>query len=379
MKIVFTGGGSGGHFYPIIAIAEAVHDVIRERHILEPKLYYFAPDAFDAEALFENRITYVRIPAGKWRRYFSLKNPFDILVTLGGSLIAVLRLFSIYPDVVISKGGFGSVPTVIAARILGIPIIIHESDAKPGRANLFAAKFATRIAVSYESAIPYFGEKAKAKATKTGAPVRRELMMIETEGARQELGLDPAVPTILVLGGSLGAMNVNEAILSVLPELVGMANIIHQTGKSHIKEVEGRAAVALRGNPLSNRYHPFAYLSVLALRRSAGTAALIISRAGSGAIAEIAAWRRPAILVPIPESVSHDQRMNAYAYAHTGAAVVIEEGNMTPTVIASEIRRILNDEELRKSMAEKGAAFASPEAARIIADEAVAIGLSHEQ
>lgn len=379
MKIVFTTGGTGGHFYPVIAIAEAVHEVVRERRLLQPKLYYFAPEPFDAEALFENRITFVRVPAGKWRRYFSLRNPLDMLVTLSGCIIAVFRLFSIYPDVVISKGGFGSIPTVIAARLLGIPIIIHESDAKPGRANLFASKFATRIAVSYESAIPYFGEKARTKTAKTGAPIRRELMTVEEDGARQELGLDPTVPTVLVLGGSLGAMNVNEAILSVLPELVQMANVIHQTGKTHIKEVENRAAVALRGNALSARYHAFPYLSVLALRRSAGAAALIISRAGSGAIAEIAAWRRPAILIPIPESVAHDQRMNAYAYAHTGAAVVIEEANMTPAVIVSEIRRLLNDEELRKSMSEKGSAFASAEAARIIATEAIEIGLSHEQ
>ncbi len=379
MKIAFTGGGTGGHFYPIIAIAEAVHDAVREKHLLEPQLYYFAPEPFDAEALFENRISYVRVPAGKWRRYVSLLNITDIFVSLSGCFIALLRLFMLYPDVIISKGGFGSVPTVLAARVLGIPIIIHESDAKPGRANLLAAKFATRIAVSFESAIPYFGEKARSKATKTGAPIRRELMQLETEGARQELGLDPAAPTVLVLGGSLGSLAVNEAILSVLPELVAVANIIHQTGKPHIHEVEGRAAIALRDNPLSLRYHPFAYLNALAMRRAAGTADLIISRAGAGAIAEIAAWKRPAILVPIPESISHDQRMNAYAYAHTGAAVVIEEANMTPHVIASEIKRLLADATLRAQMAEKGAVFASPEAARLIADEAIAIGLSHEK
>ena len=148
MTIAFTGGGSGGHFYPIIAIAEALGDLVREERVLEPKLYYLAPTPYDERALFENRIVYIHIAAGKMRRYFSLQNVTDAFVTLAGTLHAAWTLFRLYPDVVVSKGGYGSVPTVLAARILGIPVIIHESDAKPGRANLFAARFAKKIAIS---------------------------------------------------------------------------------------------------------------------------------------------------------------------------------------------------------------------------------------
>src|SRR3989344_360101 len=134
MTIAFTGGGSGGHFYPLIAIAEALKDLVRERHLIEPDLYYLAPNPFDEKALFENRIAHVRIPAGKMRRYASILNITDVFVTLVGIVSATLTLFCIYPDVVESKGGYASVPVVLAARLLRIPVIIHESDAKPGRA-----------------------------------------------------------------------------------------------------------------------------------------------------------------------------------------------------------------------------------------------------
>jgi UDP-N-acetylglucosamine--N-acetylmuramyl-(pentapeptide) pyrophosphoryl-undecaprenol N-acetylglucosamine transferase len=156
MTIVFTGGGSGGHFYPIIAIAEALQDLVREKHLVEPKLYYMAPTSFDEKALFENGIIFISTPAGKVRRYASIRNFTDSFITIVGTISALFTLFRLYPDVVMSKGGYASVPTTLAARILGIPVIIHESDAKPGRANLLASKWAVRIAISFESAAKFF-------------------------------------------------------------------------------------------------------------------------------------------------------------------------------------------------------------------------------
>src|SRR3989344_7421824 len=172
MKVVFTGGGTGGHFYPAIAMAEAVRDIARERRLIDPRLYYLAPTPFDEDALFENSIVFVRIPAGKMRRYRSFRNITDSLVTGTGFLMALSALFLIFPDVVVSKGGYGSGPTVLAARVLGIPIIIHESDAKPGRANLLAAPFASRIAIAFPSAAAYFPKSARGKITQTGIPIR---------------------------------------------------------------------------------------------------------------------------------------------------------------------------------------------------------------
>ncbi len=378
MTIAFTGGGTGGHFYPIIAIAEAISDLVREERLLEPALYYLAPDQFDEQALFDNGITFIKIPAGKMRRYSSFQNFTDLFVTIGGVFAALVTLFRLYPDVVVSKGGYGSVPTTIAARILRIPVIIHESDSKPGRANLLAAKWAVKIAVSFESAAQYFPEKVQKKVARTGVPVRKALARLETEGARQYLGLEPGIPTVLILGGSQGAQRINETVLSALLELVNVANVIHQTGAAHIKNVEAVAKIVLAKSPSASRYHPIGYLSEVSLQRAAGVADVIVSRAGAGSIAEISLWKKPAILIPIPEEVSHDQRMNAYAYAKTGAAVVIEEGNLSAHLLVSEAKRIVSDPDVGRRMAEGATAFTDPDAARVLAREVLAIAVAHD-
>lgn len=378
MTIVFTGGGTGGHFYPIIAIAEAIKDIVHEERLVAPSLYYLASAPFDQKALFANNIAYIRIPAGKIRRYASIQNITDIFVTIAGILSAIITLFRLYPDVVVSKGGYDSVPTVLAARLLRIPVIIHESDAKPGRANLLAAKFATKIAVSFESAVKYFPKKVQSKIARTGIPIRKALMRVETEGAVQYLGLEKDLPTVLILGGSQGSSKINETVLSSLQDLVSFANVIHQTGQMHFKNVQAIAQVILVKEPSASRYHPVNYLSEMSLQRAAGIANIVVSRAGASSIAEIGLWKKPAIIVPIPESVSHDQRTNAYAYARTGAAIVIDEENLTPHLLVSEIRRIINDPELCKSMGNGAAKFTDPDAARILAREVLTIALSHE-
>jgi len=378
MKIVFTGGGTGGHFYPLIAVAEALHDIAREKHLLEPKLYFFAPDAFDQIALFENSITFVRIPAGKMRRYHSFRNVTDLFVSLAGLLAALGTLFRIYPDVVVSKGGYASVPTVTAARFLRIPVVIHESDAKPGRANLYASTFAAKIAIAFEGAAVFFPKKVQNKIARTGIPIRKALMRTELEGARQYLGLEQDLPTVVILTGSSGAVRINDTVLSALPTLVSFANVIHQTGQVNFSDVESVSKVVLGSGPHASRYHPIGYLNEISLQRVAGVADVIISRAGATAIAEIGLWKKPAILIPIPESISHDQRTNAYAYARTGAAVVLEEGNLTPHVLASEAQRILSDKALAENMSKSAAGFTDPDAARILATAVLSIALSHE-
>jgi len=378
MTIAFTGGGTGGHFYPIIAIAEALQDIVREEHLIQPKLYYLAPSQFDEKALFDNGITYVNIPAGKVRRYFSIKNIADLFVTLHGTIQAISNLYNLYPDVVVSKGGYGSVPTLIAARILGIPVIIHESDAKPGRANLMAANFAKKIAISFESAAQYFPKRVQNKIARTGIPIRKALMRIELQGAQQYLGLEKDVPTLLIIGGSQGSIKINDAIISSLVELVSFANVIHQTGQTNFKTVQEVAKVVLANSPHVARYHPFNYLSEVSLQRVAGVADLVVSRAGANSIAEIGLWKKPAVLIPIPESISHDQRTNAYAYARTGAAIVIEEENLTPHLLVAEVKRIITDPEMMKKMSASAEGFTDPDAARILAREVLATALSHE-
>lgn len=376
MKIVFTGGGSGGHFYPIIAVAEAVREVTAKRKLLEPKLYYLSDDPFDERTLFETGIEFHKTNAGKIRRYFSVLNFFDLFKTALGVIRATLLLYSIYPDVVFSKGAYASFPTLFAARLLRIPVVIHESDASPGRANLWAARFARNIGISYPEAASYF---PKDKTALVGNPIRKEIREPSYEGAREFLNLEEGAPVILFLGGSLGAMHLNEILLEALPKLVEKYQIIHQTGEKHYTEISSTADVILESNPLKQRYKAFNYLNSLAMRMASGAATLAVSRAGSGAIFEFATWGLPAILVPIPSEISHDQHKNAFSYARDGAAIVIEENNLTPNLLVSEIDRLNSHPDIRESMSAAAKKFARPDAAEKIAELLLSITVSHEE
>jgi len=354
-----------------------VQKIATEQRLIAPSLYYIAPTPYDQQALFENNIQYIACPAGKVRRYFSVMNFTDVFVTVSGVIRAFFILLKIYPDVVFSKGGFASVPTVLAAHLLRIPIIIHESDSKPGKANLLAAKYAYRIAVTFDSSIALFPPKTQKNIARTGIPIRAALATPLPQGAAQELRLDPSVPTIFILGGSSGSKKINDVVLEGLPELVELANIIHQTGKDLFNETESTAKVILGQSTHADRYHVFPFLDHEAMRQAAGASSLVISRAGATSITEISLWHKPSILIPIPESVSHDQRTNAYAYAHTGAAEVLEEHNMTHHLLVSEAKRILSDQNAWQTMANKSMTFANADAAALIALELIRIGESH--
>ncbi len=379
MKILFTGGGTGGHFYPIIAIAEEVKRLATAEKLVEPELLFMSDAPYNSQALFENNIKFVPVSAGKLRRDKSplsfLKNFIDLFKTLFGSISAFFKIFAIYPDVVMGKGGYASFPALFAARILRIPVIIHESDSHPGRVSLWAGKFATRIALSYPEAAKYF---PPARTAVTGNPLRQEIMTPVNVGAREFLRLEKELPVIFVIGGSLGSMKINNVILDVLPQLIEKYQIIHQVGKNNFTEINKRATFLLENNPKANRYRIFDYLNSSALRMTAGVASLVITRAGS-ALFEIANWGLPAIVIPIPEEISHDQRVNAFTYARSGGAVVIEEKNLTPSIILSEVDRIMFDSNLRNEMIKGAKSFARHEAAELIAQEILKIALRHEE
>jgi UDP-N-acetylglucosamine--N-acetylmuramyl-(pentapeptide) pyrophosphoryl-undecaprenol N-acetylglucosamine transferase len=386
MKILFTGGGTGGHFYPIIAIAEAVHKEAKEKKVLSPELFYMAPTKYNPRALFDNDMTFVQVPAGKVRRYFSLLNILDAFTTAYGIIVATLKMFNIYPDVVFGKGGYASFPPLVAARFLRIPVIIHESDSKPGRVNAWAAKFARRIAISYPDAAEYFekilGPKGvidkdgKPKIAFTGNPIREELIMPMSTGAHDYLKLDEKVPVIFIIGGSQGSVMINDTVLEALGDLVGKYQIVHQTGKKNFTEVKQTAGVILKENPHASRYHPMEYLDVLAMRMAAGAADVIISRAGSS-IFEIASWAKPSIIIPLSEEVSHDQTKNAFSYARSGAAAVIEERNLSAHILSAEIDRIINSPTQQEKMKIAAQNFARRDSAHKIAQVILEIALEH--
>lgn len=375
MKILLTGGGSGGHFYPIIAVAEEINRIAKEEKLIPPQLFFMSDSPYDNGALIENNITFLRSRAGKMRKYFSILNFFDLIKTSIGIISALIKTYRIYPDVIFSKGAYASFPVLVASRILRIPVIIHESDSAPGRVNKWAGKFAEKIAISYPDAVKFFDPKRTAFV---GNPIRKEIMNPITNGAHEFLKLEIGLPVILVLGGSLGAQLINDAIIDALPNLVQNYQIIHQTGKNNIKEVMKMADIVLAENLKKDRYKPFDYLNNLAMSMSAGVADLVISRAGS-TIFEIAAWGIPSIIIPITNSVSNHQKNNAYSYARSGAAVVIEELNLNSHIIISEINRIIRNKNESDKMRRSAKEFAKIDAAEKIAREIIRIGLEHER
>jgi UDP-N-acetylglucosamine--N-acetylmuramyl-(pentapeptide) pyrophosphoryl-undecaprenol N-acetylglucosamine transferase len=377
MRIVFTGGGSGGHFYPIVAVAEAVRDLVKERKLLEPELYFFGPNVYDERALYDNDVRFIQTPAGKMRRYFSLLNITDSFKTLFGILKTIWVMYQLYPDVIFSKGGFGAAPTLVAARLLHIPVMVHDSDAVPGRATVYASAFAQKIAISYDSAAEYFPEAVRARIALTGNPIRREVITPAKDGMHEFLGLESTVPVLLILGGSQGAEKINDTILEALPDLVQHYQVIHQTGEVNFKSVSETAQVVLGKNEKRYRYKPYAYLSSLALKMAAGAADVVVSRAGSGGIFEIASWGVASIIIPLPTAAQDHQRFNAFAYARSGACVVLEQENLAPHILVSEIDRLFTNPKARNDMAEAAKVFAKPDAARVLADGLLAIGLEH--
>jgi UDP-N-acetylglucosamine--N-acetylmuramyl-(pentapeptide) pyrophosphoryl-undecaprenol N-acetylglucosamine transferase len=375
MKIAFTGAG-GGHFYPLIAVAQEIDALVREYNLVRPELYYISNAPYDEEALRECGIKYHHVAAGKVRTYFSLKNGSDFMKTLVGFPSALTLLYTLYPDVIFSKGGYTSVPVLMAARVLGIPVFIHDSDAVPGRANLWAGKFADRIGISYPEAIEYF--KHKDRVAYVGNPVRTQLRMSADKSGYEHFNFNPAIPTLLILGGSQGAEAINTVVLETLGDLLPRCQIIHQVGKEKFEEHQAMVELQFKNHPNLDRYKVYPFLNPGELKNAAGAAHLVISRAGSGAIFEIACWKKPAILIPIPEHVSRDQRENAYAYARHGGALVIEQANFTPHVLLSELTRIFGDQDAQAKMRAGAEAFAKPEAARLIAEELLKMILKHE-
>ena len=374
MKILLTGASSGGHFYPIIAVAQELNRQIKDNKLFKVDLFYMSTNPYNSGLLFENGITFKKNPAGKLRRYFSIWNFTDLFKTGFGVCKALWEVFGIFPDVVFGKGGYGSFPALWAARFLGIPVVIHESDSAPGKVNQWAGKFAKRIAVSYPETASYF---PKEKVALTGNPVRQEIQSPQSNNAHEFFNLNKSIPTILVLGGSQGSEIINNAVMDALGMLVGQYQIIHQTGNANFETVKTTADVVLLDNPKRDNYKVFGYLDTLQMRVAAGAADLVISRAGS-TIFEIAAWGKPALIIPITDSNEDHQRKNAFSYARSGAAFVIEEKNLSTNIILSEIKRVFEVSGQKEKMAQAARAFFKRDAAEKIAKEILSIALAHE-
>jgi UDP-N-acetylglucosamine--N-acetylmuramyl-(pentapeptide) pyrophosphoryl-undecaprenol N-acetylglucosamine transferase len=368
MRIAFVGGGTGGHFYPLIATAESV---LLQNPTAE--LLYIGPTSFNEDELKANRIRHVYCPAGKMRRYFSFANFFDIFKTGAGVFVALYQLFIWYPDVLFSKGGYTSVPVLLAARFYRIPVVIHESDSKPGRASLLAKNFARYIGIAFTEVAEYFPVD---KTALVGIPIRKVITTIDNDPFTK-LNIPNDTPLIFVTGGSLGADRINALILKSLTRLLPQYRIFHQTG-TELEQTVIQTAQSLVSDPaLLSRYYVKGTVSASTVAALLDASSLVITRAGSTSLFEIALHGKPSIVIPIPEEISHDQRTNAYAYARTGAASVLEEGNLTENLLTAEIQSIMGDPDRYQHMSASARVFARPEAAQLVASALISIGVEH--
>lgn len=369
IRIVLTGGGTGGHLFPLVAVARKINELSKTQGLGEPEIYYLGPGIFLESSLAREEMNfhYSILVTGKLRRYFSFQNFIDFFRIIFGFIQTLWKLWQIMPDVIFSKGGYGSISVVLVGWIYRIPVIVHESDSVPGLTNTLLSHFATLVAIAFKDAVKYFPAK---KTYYTGESIRDAFFESPNpEIERAMLRLATKKPVIFVIGGSQGAERINDIILDILPGLLDIAETIHQTGDANYNSVFREAKAVLNG--LSGEsvasYHPINFLVEPEYVAACHTADLIISRAGAGSIFEIAATGKASILIPITDSARDHQRRNAYIFADEGRAEVIEEANLTPQLLLSVIRSILNNPSKRKIMEEKSRQFATPDASRLIA------------
>lgn len=367
MKIVLTGAG-GGHFYPLMAVAERVRKEVFIQKLAQPEMYFFSDKPYNEELLFSSGIIFKQIPAGKLRLYPSFQNVLDIFKTFFGCCLALVKLYSVYPDVVFAKGGYASFPTLFAARLLSIPVVVHESDTVPGRTTQWAGKFALRVALSYKEAAPYY---LNDKVALTGQPIRDNLL--PPENFKREYPKKER-PVILVLGGSLGSQKINEMLVSVLPEILKTYDVVHQAGIENVENIKEVTKSLLSGHEFKDHYFVEGFIDMSIFYSKVD---MVITRAGSSMF-EMAMWQLPMIVIPISQAVSRDQYTNAYTMASHGVALVLEENNTSPNILTASIKRIMDDEVTYTKMSNACLYFeGSRFAATTIARELVRIGLSH--
>ncbi len=375
IKVLLTGGGSGGHVYPLVAVAERLRQIAAIQNI-DLDLNYLGPKDEWIAPLAGAHVQLGSIVSGKFRRYFSMENIADIPKFFIGIFEALFKMYFIMPDVIFSKGGTGALPVVLAGWFYKIPIVIHESDAAPGLTNSISSRFASRIAVSFPKTLEYFDAE---KTALVGTPVREQIVkdVPESAAAKEQLGFDPAKPLTLVLGGSQGAQRINEFVIDNLPLFLKETQILHQTGSANYKKIEylSRAAVG-QSEPegiAKKHYIPVPYLKE-DMKAALAAADLVVARSGSGTISEISALGKSSILIPLKESANDHQKVNAYEYSKTGAAIVIEENNLLPAIFVSQIKSVLQNRDVAARMSFAAKNLWKPDAAEAIAREILRMG-----
>ncbi len=348
--IAITGGGTGGHIFPNISVIEE----LKKRGIGE---FYWIGERGGREQEWADRlqIDFYGIKTGKLRRYFSMKNFADVFRVLIGIFQSLRIMRRVKPDILFSKGGFVSVPPAIAAWLLRIPVVTHESDMHPGLATKIIARVASIICVSWEKTSSYFANKT---VVYTGNPLREVIKKGSYERGLSWLRFREKLPVVTVFGGSLGASSVNRAVWEMYSEHELHFNLVHQCGRGNLKEIQGR-----RDN---YKEYEFLYDEIGDVIAASD---LLISRAGAGALYEIGALKRPAILIPLPLSKSRGEQIrNAAFFEENAAAWVIDDRKLDGNILYETILKLLNDKQNLQNMGENAGSLCKSDAQSAIVD-----------
>lgn len=325
-RIILTGGGTAGHVTPNIALLPGLKELGYDIH------YIGSYNGIEKELIEEFGIPYHGISSGKLRRYFSLQNFTDPFRVLKGFSEAKKLIKDLKPDVIFSKGGFVSVPVVIAGKQCKVPTIIHESDMTPGLANKLAIPSASKVCCNFPETLEHL---PKEKAVLTGSPIRSELLVGDKNAALEFCGLSPEKPVILIIGGSLGSVVVNNAVRAILPDLLKDFQVIHLCGKGKVDE----SLKDMKG------YVQFEYIRD-ELKDLFALSDLVISRAGANAICELLALHKPNLLIPLSINASRgDQILNARSFERQGFSIVMEEEELTDASLMDAIRKLYNEKD----------------------------------
>lgn len=332
-RIVLTGGGTAGHVTPNIALLPALMTAGYDIH------YIGSYEGMEKSLIADFNIPYHGIATGKLRRYFSWKNFSDPFRVIKGFSEANSLMKELKPSIVFSKGGFVSVPVVLAAKKNHVPVIIHESDMTPGLANKLSFSSATKICCNFPETI---NNLPKEKAVLTGSPIRAELLLGDAQKAEEICGFGDDKPVIMVVGGSLGAASVNNIVRKVLPEITKDFNVLHLCGKGKLDE----SLVGTQGY-FQMEYAKDEMKDLFALSE------IVVSRAGANAICELLALHKPNLLIPLPASASRgDQLLNAESFRKQGFSMVLDEDkDLTEESLVKAIHELYEKrEEFSKTM-----------------------------
>lgn len=323
-RIVLTGGGTAGHVTPNIALLPKLRELGYDIQ------YIGSYEGIEKKLIEELGVTYHGISSGKLRRYFDLKNFSDPFRVVKGFFQAKKLLKQLQPNIIFSKGGFVSVPVVQAAKQLHIPVIIHESDMTPGLANKLAIPAATKVCCNFPETVPYL---PAGKAVVTGSPIREELRSGNKLSALNFCGFTADKPVLMVIGGSLGSVTVNNAVRTILPRLLERFQVIHLCGKGNLDE-------SLNG---TRGYVQFEYIKQ-ELADLFALADVVVSRAGANAICELLELRKPNLLIPLSAAASRgDQILNAKSFQKQGFSEVLQEEEITPELLLQSIQKLYDN------------------------------------